>query len=325
MTKQIVSLLFFFASLSAVYAMPVTEGVPSMPERPALPPVEPMTLPIRSAPEPQARPPKQLVDPDATTPFSRTVWAVVGQHIEIPFTGGGWSYLGELNALKGLTYASHRSEAAGQTFVFSAEKAGEYALQFYKQDFIRDFTLNDAVKVFIGEAPAVSGAGFAAIDRSTVTAMPRWPSADQEALMAGAIPAPASIPAPAQPPVAENSATTATPETIPVVAQPPEKPPADTVLETPDEYIQKAQSEYDAGKTVDALATLDQFLTRFPAGNDEAWWLYAQAFEASGETRDIKSARIYYQRLISEYPLSPHYTAAQSRISYLDRYYFNIQ
>jgi outer membrane protein assembly factor BamD (BamD/ComL family) len=73
------------------------------------------------------------------------------------------------------------------------------------------------------------------------------------------------------------------------------------------------------------LALLDQFKERFPAGSDEAWWLYGQILEAGSPSRDVRAALEYYRRLVREYPQSSRYAEARRRIAYLERYYFNIQ
>jgi outer membrane protein assembly factor BamD (BamD/ComL family) len=74
----------------------------------------------------------------------------------------------------------------------------------------------------------------------------------------------------------------------------------------------------------EALGILDQFREQYPSGSDEAWWLYGQFLEANSPSRDIRSALDYYRRLLREYPQSSRYNEARRRISYLERYYFNI-
>jgi outer membrane protein assembly factor BamD (BamD/ComL family) len=98
--------------------------------------------------------------------------------------------------------------------------------------------------------------------------------------------------------------------------------PADS---TPDAYLTKAKSEYDAGRIGGALGILDQYKNNYPGLSDEAYWLYGQALEANSPNRDIKLALDYYRRLIKEYPQSDRYDAARRRIAYLERFYFNIQ
>ena len=115
--------------------------------------------------------------------FSRVVRATVGQIIEIPFRGTGWVYLGELASRRGIAYDSRRLDNDGQSFIFRTEEAGTYALKFFRQDFIRDYILNDHVQVIVGEAPDAAGAGWfnPPVDRGRVIAQPRWPSALEEA------------------------------------------------------------------------------------------------------------------------------------------------
>jgi hypothetical protein len=114
--------------------------------------------------------------------FSRTVRAAVGQLVEIPFTGNGWTYLGEVTSKRGVTYSSRRNDPEGQTYVFRAEETGTYALKFYKENFVAGYIINDYVQIIVNENPD-AGASWPnfPIDRGRVTAQPRWPSALEEA------------------------------------------------------------------------------------------------------------------------------------------------
>jgi outer membrane protein assembly factor BamD (BamD/ComL family) len=99
-------------------------------------------------------------------------------------------------------------------------------------------------------------------------------------------------------------------------------PPAGSL---PEDYLRKAREEFNAGRVAGAIAALDQFREQFPAGSDEAWWLYGQFYEANSPSRDIRTALDYYRRLVREYPQSRRYNDARRRIAYLERYYINIQ
>jgi TolA-binding protein len=338
--------------------------------------------------------------------FSRVVRATVGQLVEVPFRGTGWVYLGELGSRPGIVYNSRRLDPEGQSFVFRVEAEGVYGLKFYKQDFVRDYILNDYVQVVAGAPPEAAATGWfnPAVDRGRVVAEPRWPSALEEAeaidrasgvetraartaeeplgteavgatgvgplVLGGPTPEtggsaqaapPGGTPSPAreaaQPettgPEAAGTETTqsetARPGTtrsvsdegvVPVqAAAPASREPAESrdqalsgAAETrqgkdllPGEYLDSARREYDAGRVATALAILDQFRERYPAGSDEAWWLYGQFYEASGPSRDVRAALDYYRRLVREYPQSRRYNDAQRRIAYLERYYINIR
>ena len=300
--------------------------------------------------------------------FSRIVRATVGQLLEIPFRGTGWVYLGELSAQRGVEYSSRRLDPEGQSFVFQIQAAGTYALKFYKQDFIRNYILNDYVQVIVGQPPEISGAGWfnPPLDRGRVIAEPRWPTSLEEAELirnggrrpaAQAVSADDAPPETVAPPAPAESVQAAQPQAVsPQAAQTPVAPPAtpaqaggppaaagDAVpppsaqaatpaqaaglgpATPPDIFLQKAREEFDAGKPASALAILNQFIEYYPAGSDEAFWLYGQAYEANSPSRNILTALDYYRRLISEYPQSSRYNDARRRIAYLERFYINIQ
>jgi hypothetical protein len=285
-------------------------------------------------------------------------------------------YLGELGSRRGIAYHSRRLDPEGQSFVFRAEAAGTYTLKFYKQDFIRDYILNDYVQAIIGDPPETAGTGWfnPPIDRGRVVAEPRWPGTAEEAearRRQGAAPGQAGpraglpavepppaeppaqppaelrqppeqeqVPQPAEPPVQQAPAPPQSPPDAPQTAAGGEQAPAapaaagpregtpvpllppDTL---PAEYLRRAGEEFDAGRVAAAIGILDQFRNRFPAGSDEAWWLYGQFYEANSPSRDIRTSLDYYRRLMREYPQSSRYDAARRRVAYLERFYINIQ
>jgi hypothetical protein len=203
---------------------PVVTTPPQVTPPPATPP--PVVAPSRPSPEPLPAPPPLAVLPpelpqsdsenelpypltdirewqDDAMVFSRVVRATAGQMIEIPFRGTGWVYLGEAASRRGIMYDSRRLDPEGQSFIFRTQSPGEYALKFYRQDFIRDFILNDYVQVIVGAPPEATGTGWfnPPIDRSRVVAEPRWPSPLTEAQ--------SLRPQPAAPRTAESPATAA--------------------------------------------------------------------------------------------------------------------
>jgi hypothetical protein len=262
--------------------------------------------------------------------------------------------LGEAGSKRGLSYVSRRIEPEGQNFIFLAEETGEYELRFYKQDFIRDYILNDHVRVIVEDGlgensffytPPGTGLGDAG---NSVVAEPRWPlsAAGPAALPedpgavgterpesgGGAGPAVngANTAAPlgtgAGPRGPEEGANTAA-ETGAVPAQRPGQGSAGTEKEDvePSALVRRAREEQEGGHIPEALALLDRFRERFPLGSDEAWWLYGQLLEAPGPNRDIRRALEFYRRLVNEYPQSKRCEDAKKRIAYLERFYFNIR
>jgi hypothetical protein len=268
------------------------------------------------------------------------VRALAGQTVEVPFRGSGWVYLGEASSRRGLNYASRRLDGEGQTFVFRAVEPGTYELQFYRQDFIHDYIINDMVTVIVEEPPPAPPPRFGETpDRGVAVAEPRWPTlAGRPAPPAGdAAPPPAVAPtetaveppavAPAvTPPAPPAGAPAAETAGAPAADKPPpvEPPPALSQDTAAEDYLRSAREEYQGGRYPQSLAILDQFLAQFPLGSDEAYWLYAQACEQQGPTRNIRLALDYYRRLTAGYPQSRHYNDARRRIAYLERYYINI-
>jgi hypothetical protein len=301
-------------------------------------------------PDPPARTPPPAVREEELV-FSRILRATAGQLAEIPFRGSGWVFLGELSSRRGLAYDSRRLDPEGQSFIFRCETPGIYVLKFYKQDFIRDYILNDYVQVIVGEAPEHAGIGLfnAPVDRGRVVAEPRWPPLDSEREALSRTPgvSPGSrteaagteeAPAARTPPPAADGAAGALPpppETTAGIVPLPESggnegSPAEGTPVLPDQglpetYLEKAREEFEAGRVAGAIALVDQFRERFPQGSDEAWWLYGRFYEANSPARDIRLAADYYRRLVREFPQSRRVPEAQRRIAYLERFYFNIQ
>jgi hypothetical protein len=255
--------------------------------------------------------------------FSRSVHIPVGQTLEVPFRGTGWVFLGEVKSQQGMTYISRRSDPEGQSFILRAEAPGEYGLKFSKQDFVQDYILNDYVRVTVsGErfSPAIAAAGSSGESRAAI-AEPRWP------------PLPGVTVSPPAQPSAKPIAAEAAPPPSAAPVNPPVPPPpeaADIPAVLPDgtmaeEYLRRAREEHAAGRIPQGIVLLEQFQQRFPAGSDEAWWLYGQMLEANSPRRDVRAALDYYRRLIQEYPQSPRRAEARRRAAYLERFYFNIQ
>ena len=349
---------------------PPVQPVQPPPTQPPVQPVQPpaQTTPLQPAEEPAPiineesgsyQPPRQplrdafadaeardrpvttgqslLVPQEGDIVFSRIVRATVGQTIEIPFYGSGWVYLGELASRRGIVYNSRRLDPDGQSFIFRAEEAGTYVLKFFRQDFIRDYILNDHVQIIVGEAPSSEGAGWfnPPIDRGRVVAQPRWPSSSEESQIQRSTPAASSqVPPPAVSEERETSSVSVTPGTSdqlpvqPAAASPltPETAqPEDRQVIPPDVLLQRAKDTFEAGNVAAAITLLDQYAQYYSAGTDELYWLYGQFYEANSPARNILLSLEYYRRLVREYPQSTRFNDTRRRIAYLERFYINIR
>jgi hypothetical protein len=171
--------------------------------------------------------------------------------------------------------------------------------------------------------PQVSSANRDSAPAQGTTAPPQTASSNRETQTQGTGAAPQT----AAPQVVAPSAT---PSVTPMVTPP--MTPEDTAPSVekkeklpPEEIIKKAQDAFNGGNAAEAIALLDQYTEFYPGGNDELYWLYGQFYEANTPSRNILLSLDYYRRLVNEYPQSRHYSDARRRISYLERFYINIQ
>jgi TolA-binding protein len=187
-----------------------------------LPSALPLPLPVTPPAALPAREPPSPLPAEGDLEYSRLVRAVVGQTVEIPFRENGWVYLGELHSRPGVAYNSRRSDSEGQTFVFRAQETGTFGLKFYKQDYIRDYILNDYVQVIVDEAPEREM--FAPIDEpGRVITASRWPALPEE-----------------EPPAAENTGVPDNRIEEPAAVQPAEiaaVPQTPDAVQTPESAV----------------------------------------------------------------------------------------
>lgn len=285
------------------------------------------SLPAREAP---------AIAPEAVA-VSRSVRAMVGQLIEVPYRGNGWVFLGEQGARRGLVYDSRRLDEAGQSFIFRAELPGTYTVKFYRQDYVNDLVINDYVAVRVDAAAAAASiGGFSVpVDRGRVIAEPRWPPAEISAAKAAdavitadaakvADTATASSGAAARAPVVGMTA-----ESTVVAVSSPNNPSDASAMAAPDEslatFLARARKELADGRIDAAIAILDASRVKHPILSDEALLLYGRSYEANGPTKNVKSAIDFYRTLTREYPQSPHYDEAARRAAYLQRFYVDIR
>lgn len=91
------------------------------------------------------------------------------------------------------------------------------------------------------------------------------------------------------------------------------------------EDLAAVRAMLDRGEAENALAALDAFFAGSAGGTDEALFLQGQAYEADSPRRNIRKALSCYEILTQTYPLSRFWDAADRRIRYIRRFYFDIR
>jgi TolA-binding protein len=94
--------------------------------------------------------------------------------------------------------------------------------------------------------------------------------------------------------------------------------------EVADLYAQALQA-YNAKNYPEALALVNGFLTRANTDIDKGLYLKGQILESESPSQNIKEARATYTRLVSEFPTSALWQDARNRITFLNRFYFEIR
>lgn len=234
----------------------------------------------------------------------RTMESPKGSPLELAFPGSGWVYLGETSGREGIRYDSRRFDGASAVFLFAADREGEYVLRFQRQDPVTGEPESRLVGVKITESASKPTAS---------------PSADVKVAPAAAQAEKADT-GPGSP-VAAAPATTAAvePRTAEASVLPRELP------SSPDELLRLARAELAANRVSSALEVLDRYVSLFPFGSDEAFYLYAKAYEQNTPYRDIKKAYGYYRQVRDEWPRSPFWKDAAERATYIERHYFDIR
>ncbi len=92
-----------------------------------------------------------------------------------------------------------------------------------------------------------------------------------------------------------------------------------------DELLAKAQKLYNSKNYAECLDTLTEFFNNAITRIDEGLFLQGQALEANSTSRNIKAALDTYETLVKRYPQSKKWKAANERVIYIKRFYFNIR
>ncbi|MBQ5400632.1 MAG: tetratricopeptide repeat protein [Treponema sp.] len=87
----------------------------------------------------------------------------------------------------------------------------------------------------------------------------------------------------------------------------------------------KAEAAYNKGNYAECLDILTEFFNNAVTKIDEGLYLQGRALEAPGSSRNIKAALDTYETLVKRYPKSKKWNAANERVIYIKRFYFNIR
>jgi TolA-binding protein len=91
------------------------------------------------------------------------------------------------------------------------------------------------------------------------------------------------------------------------------------------DLYESALQAYNAKNYQQALDLINDFLPRTHKNIDKGLFLKGQILESDSDAQNIKEAREAYSRIVSEFPASDLWQEARNRITYLNRFYFDIR
>jgi hypothetical protein len=337
-------------------APPPAAQTPAPPRPPEPPPPPPEAAPVPTpdsavseyppAPAAETEPvPRIIILSDDETP-SRNVSMKLGQTLLVEYPGAGWVYMGEKNATgifayQGRTPERYDPRAAKTTFTLLAKKTGTALLHFYRDDIITNTGTDDYIEVVVNAAAQASDGRDA--ERTILTGAP--PSVSMRNGTPANAPAQTGTPptastqgdadraesrsqteAQARTTDAGNDADETSRQNVPGTAERGEdiRPPAPREDEVAGLYA-RALQEYTAKNYQQALASVNGFLSHTNTDIDKGLYLKGQILESESPSQNIKEARAAYNRLVSEFPASALWQDARNRITFLNRFYFDIR
>ena len=183
------------------------------------------------------------------------------------------------------------------------ESPGEYLLRFQRQNPVDRSTEVSLVRVIVSDKVAAATAPAA--------------QAATQSKQAESVVLPPQTAAAVTPAASTVAPDTQTPSVLP--SEP-------VVLPTePAALIRFARNELEASRVQSAIAVLDRYLSLYPYGNDEIYYLYGLAYEQDTPFRNIKKSYEYYKRVRDDYPRSLRWREAADRVAYLERHYFGLR
>lgn len=247
----------------------------------------------------------------------------MGQNLEVIMPGSGWVYMGQKNDSKDdsgtLTFKGKNVRNEDTVFLFATESPGTLDLEFSRFDVIRDSYDDRIISVEINNDP---------FSDSVV----RWEESEVPDILSSS----------------GNAAVAAAPEEITLETADSASLNRDTdspVSEEPGLMIAADSGTQDESyKSLDSGSMLDSMEKALADGNvplvqeiadyypvaysidlDRMWYILGQAYEADTDYRDIKKSLAAYEMVVKAYPFSKYWSKSKDRISYINRYYFNIR
>ena len=264
---------------------------------------------------------------------SRSVTIKKKQYLDVTYPGEGWLYMGDENNSKALSFKGREQKGNTTLLKFYADRSGEALLHFCKQDILMDTYIHDYLLVIVEKT---SG------NKQHISAPEYIP------------PAAASAENEEETDISLNieNETEITEEEI---SEEQEEPVEEEVIissgisladepdvifsfgdgidffgdSSDDDYYQQlideANDAFFAGRGQEAVDKAQIVIDDGSYFSDEAYYIQAQVYETNQDMLDVNKAYELYKTIVDYYPESSYWSKASKRVTYLDRYYFQIR
>lgn len=234
------------------------------------------------------------------------------------FPGSGWIYLGDEDGKDGMRYQSRRFENNEAVFALKPEANGEFVLRFQRQNPLSGGSEARLIKINVTSASLASPSAAESSHTDQAKAGQALEADAAKAVKDGSLEPSGMADSASENPIrpvadkAQSAAVTARGSAL------------DAMI-SPDELLAYAKAELDAKRMQSAIAALDKYLSLYPFGSDEAFYLYGLAWEQDSPFRDIKKSHAAYKKVRDEYPRSQYWQKANERAAFLEKFYFGLR
>jgi hypothetical protein len=234
--------------------------------------------------------------------ISRSVVIQLNQTLDVNYPGSGWIFLGETSETGILRMIDRRPENHSTHFSFRANSPGKTVVRFYRQDFLKQQFLNDALEVCIVDFDLTAEDTVVAPDFFMAEALPEEKQSSEPIFTEKE-----NDLASAKLPDGDNSVA----DTSEVVSS--------------NQILSETKEMQKNGEIVKAINHLDAALPNAKTQLDELMFLRGQLYEAKSILQNIRRSLESYEIVMNSHPTSPLYESAADRARYIKSYYFDIK
>lgn len=233
---------------------------------------------------------------------SRSVVIQLNQTLDVNYPGSGWIFLGETSEAGILRMIDRKPENQNTHFSFKANSTGKTVVRFYRQDFLKQQFLNDALEVSVVDFDIASEDTVVAPEFFIAeTVSEEKPDSNTIFVEKGTEVTSAKVIGDESAAMDESSAISS------------------------GQILSETKEMQKKGEIVKAINHLDALLPEAKSQLDELMFLRGQLYEAKSILQNIRRSLESYEVVLNSHPTSPLYEIAAERARYIKSYYFDIK